>query len=229
MALLTFRSLAGLPDLAHGISHRGVPRDAIPEALELDRPLLTPTQVHGSSIRAADGEEPPPSGRFDGWSTNRAGGPIFGVLGADCPGVLLVAPEVRAFALLHAGWRGIVSGIVPAGLLLLGARYGASVGGIHVGIGPGISGPNYEVSDEVADALASSVGPADRDAVLTAGRPGHAFADLRAAIRCQLRQRGVPDEHIETHPACTRDDERFYSYRGDGPDTGRHLLVAAWR
>lgn len=237
MGLLTFPSLAGIPDLLHGISSRAVPRAAIAEHLGVDRPVLTPTQVHGATIRAldeatydtSDGAEAALQGSFDGWSSDAAGGPILGVLGADCPGVLIVAPASHAFVLLHAGWRGVVAGIVPAGLHLLAARYGASVSDLHVAIGPGISGPNYEVSAEVADAIGESVRASDRDAVLTPGQPGHAYADLRAAIRAQLNQRGVADARIETHAACTFDDARFYSYRGDGPEAGRHLLVACWR
>lgn len=228
MTLLTFASLAGLSGLVHGISTRALPRADVPEALGMPGQVLTATQVHGSTIVATEqGLDDP--GRADGLSTNRPGGPLLGVLGADCPGVLLVAPAVGALAVLHAGWRGVAAGIVPAGIHLMTARYGASAEDMHVGIGPGISGPRYEVSDEVAEALAASVRPADRDDVLTPGRPGHAYADLRAALRAQLLQRGVPAGRIETSPVCTYDDERFYSYRRDGPTTGRHLLVAAWR
>lgn len=168
-------------------------------------------------------------GRGDGLCTNGTDGRLLGVMGADCPGVLIVAPKARALMVLHAGWRGVVAGIVPAGLLLLQARYGAASDDLWVGVGPGISGPRYEVSTEVGDAIASGVSPTERDSVLRPGRPGHAHADLRAAIRAQLEQRGVARERIEIHPACTYDDARFHSYRRDGEDAGRHLLVAAWR
>jgi len=227
--LLHFSSLAALPGLVHAVTTRGVSREAAAEALG---PLRTLHQVHGSRIVAAeaDGDQIPTEAvRADGLSTNHRGGPVLGVLGADCPGVLLVAPEVGALAVLHAGWRGVVAGIVPGALHLLAARYGADPEQLRVGIGPGISGPRYEVSEEVADAVAASVGPDERDTVLTPGRPGHAHADLRAAIRAQLLRRGVRAAHIETHPACTYDDPRFYSYRREGPETGRHLLLAGWR
>ncbi len=228
MTGLAFQHLAAVPGLLHRITTRDLPREAVPAALGTDRPVLTATQVHGAAIRAVEGQRDPAPGKADGLSTNAADGPVLGVMGADCPGVLLVAPRVRALAVLHAGWRGVVAGIVPAGLHLLAARYGAASEELLVGVGPGIGGDRYEVSAEVAEAIAGSVRPEARERVVRPGRPGHAQADLRAAIRAQLEQRGVPPASIEVHPSCTYDDERFFSYRRDGPDTGRHLLVAAW-
>ncbi len=227
VSLESFASLVSVPGLRHGISTRALAREAVPEALGHPGPLRTAHQVHRSAIVAVDGSDTP-IGEADGLSTDRPGA-LLGVLGADCPGVLLVAPEARVLAVVHAGWRGVVAGIVPGAIHLLAARYGVAAGDLIVGIGPGISQANYEVSDEVAESLAASVGEDAQGDVIEAGRPGHAFADLRAAIRAQLLQRGVPSASIETHPACTFDDaERFHSHRRDGENAGRHLLVAGW-
>ena len=229
MRALQFRTLAGIPGLLHAITTRALPREAVPGALGVARPVVTAVQVHEATIRSLDEAPDADPGRADGFCTSRVDGPLPAVMGADCPGVLLVAPRVRALAVLHAGWRGVVAGIVPAGLRLLQERYGASPEELLAGIGPGIGQDNYEVSDEVADAIAGSVPARARSEVLRAGRPGHAYADLRAAIRVQLGVHGLPAAAIETHTACTYDDERFFSYRRDGPQTGRHLLVAGWR
>lgn len=229
MRLETFRSLADVPGLVHGVTTRAVPRADVPSILGLAAPVQSAHQVHGARIVDLDAVGRPDPGRADGLTTDAVGGPPLAVLGADCPGVLLVAPKRRALAVLHAGWRGVVARIVPAGVKRMRARYGARPEELLVGIGPGIGVERYEVSAEVGARIAAGAPHDARQAVLRPGRPGHAYADLRAAIRAQLLAAGVPSAHIEQHPACTYEDERFFSVRRDGPETGRHLLVACWR
>lgn len=229
MTLETFPSLAGVPGLLHGITTRAVPRAHAAAALGVDRPVVSCHQIHGARIVERDEGSSDAPGEADGLATDTAGGPLLAVLGADCPGVLLVAPGARALAVLHAGWRGVVAGIVPEGVRRMQARYGVRPEDLRVGIGPGIGGARYEVSTEVGERIARAAGVGAREDVLRPGRPGHAYADLRAAIRAQLAAAGVPAAQVETHPSCTYDDARFFSVRREGPDTGRHLLLAAWR
>ena len=154
---------------------------------------------------------------------------LLGVLGADCPGVLLVAPRRRALAVVHAGWRGVVAGVVPAAVESLVTDYGVEPAELMVGIGPGISAARYEVSIEVAEDIRAAIPAAARAEVVSAGRAGHAYVDLRAALHAQLLACAVHAARIEIHPACTYEDARFFSHRRDAGATGRHALVAGWR
>lgn len=200
-------------------------RERVCAALGFER-FETPRQVHGDAVVAVDG--PAPVEGCDGLIVSRPG-LLAGVLGADCPGVLLVAPARRVLAVVHAGWRGVAAGIVPRALGLLSTDHGVEPGALRVGIGPGIAAARYEVSAEVADAIRAALPPAVHREVVQAGRRGHAHVDLQAAIRAQLVAGGVAAASIETHPACTYDDERFFSHRRDAGTTGRHALVAGWR
>ncbi|MDA1194945.1 MAG: polyphenol oxidase family protein [Planctomycetota bacterium] len=223
--LESFAALRGVPGLVHGLTTRAVARADLAAGLGLGS-LITAQQVHGPTVAVVEQDGPP--GEADGLATDQPG-LLLGVLGADCPGVLLVAPGQRALAVVHAGWRGVVAGVVSAALDLLSQRYDVAPQDLRVAIGAGIGAPRYEVSTDVAAAIAMSVEARWRDYVISSARPGHAHADLRAAIRAQLVARGVSDAHIETHPSCTYDDARFFSYRREGPSTGRHLLVAGWQ
>lgn len=201
-------------------------RERVQAALGIG-PLRTPRQVHGDRIAVVgDGVAEPEAG-CDGLLT-RAPGRLVGVLGADCPGVLLVAPKQRTLAVVHAGWRGVAAGIVLRALERLAQQGSVAPAELLVGIGPGISAPRYEVSDEVASEICAALPDGARPTVVQAGRAGHAHVDLQTAIRAQLVGAGVPGPAIETHPACTFDDERFFSHRRDHGVTGRHVLVAGW-
>ena len=150
------------------------------------------------------------------------------MLGADCPGVLLVDPFRRALAVVHSGRAGTLLGIVPAAVDVLVRRFGSRPADLAAGIGPGIGPASYEVGPEVEREWRTAF-PRAAD-VLTRGRGDRWFLDLARAIALQLEAAGVPTERVETLPLCTvRERDRFFSHRRDGPRTGRHALVAMWR
>jgi polyphenol oxidase len=172
-------------------------------------------QVHGAEVRVL--EAPSSPGRFTGalrgWpqgdalATRR---PRLGlmVLGADCLPVLLWRRDEPAVAAAHAGWRGLVDGVLEAAARVLGRpeRLAAA-------IGPGIGPCCYPVSAAVRDRFAAAFG----EAVV---RPP--AVDLAAAARAALRGAGVEEAAIATVEACTScEADRFYSHRRDGQPSGR--------
>lgn len=140
---------------------------------------------------------------------------------ADCAPVLLFDPVRRAISLVHAGWRGVVAGVVSASIRTLRERFGSSPSDIWAGIGPTIGPCCYEVGSDVAEEIASACpgGPAVVHAV-----DGHVHADLPAAVVAQLRASGV--ERIEQAGLCTSCRVReFFSHRTEGGRTGRFGVV----
>ncbi len=186
-----------------------------------------PHQVHGNVVRVLDAPPDGPLGECDAIATD-VPGLALGVLGADCPGVLLVDPVRRALAVAHSGWRGTLAGIVPAAIAALATRYGTEPRDLRVGIGPGISAAAYEVGPEVVDAFRS--GFPDATSCVTPGRGDRSWLDLHGAIRLQLARAGVPEASVGVLDLCTHGEPAlFFSHRRDGPHTGRHALVAMWR
>lgn len=191
-------------------------RLAVCAALGLDADRVSMCrQVHGA--RGHEVARPLRLGRFAGglmgWpagdalTTDRVALPLL-VLGADCLPVLLWRRDVARVAAAHAGWRGLVEGVLEGAARALGepARAGAV-------IGPGIGPSRYEVSPEIARQFAHRFGP-------TVVRTRH--VDLAGAARIALVGAGVPAEHITTVPACTYEEpERWFSHRREGPATGR--------
>jgi YfiH family protein len=175
-------------------------------------------QVHGAAVRRVDG---PPAGGFvgelrdwpesDGLVTGTAGAPLA-VFGADCLPVVMWRRDRPAVGAAHAGWRGLVAGVLEATVAELGDP--AATG---VAIGPGIGPCCYPVSGEVRDRFAARFGE-----TVVAGEA----VDLALAARRALTAAGVPDAAIATVPACTSCEEtRFFSYRRDGRGTGRQAGI----
>ena len=171
-------------------------------------------QVHGARVLRADERGVATPGveflRCDGLWTDEPGAGLM-LIAADClPIALCAADGSPRVAVLHAGWKGLLAGIVEAGVRSLGdARVAAAVG-------PAIGRCCYEVGDEVREPFRKRFG----EDVLH-GRN----LDLRAAADSALREAGVATvEHVDLCTSCRPD--LFFSHRRDGGVTGRQGVVA---
>ncbi|KAB2959206.1 MAG: polyphenol oxidase family protein, partial [Thermoanaerobaculia bacterium] len=144
--------LAGVPAWrfgAHGASAlflgRGAPARGASISPELLPESVAPAwlrQVHSARVlEAAAGA----CGEGDALVTGRAGVAAT-VATADCVPVLLAVPG--AVAAVHAGWRGVVAGVVPAALERVRER--GDLARAVAWIGPSIGPCCYEVGEEVA-------------------------------------------------------------------------------
>jgi YfiH family protein len=152
-----------------------------------------------------------------------------GVATADCLPILLAARGGEAVAAVHAGWRGLARGVIPAAVAALGRVAGASAGLVAV-LGPHIGPCCYEVDEPVLGPLRERFG-AGLGPALRPGRPAHAWLDLGLLGRAALLEAGLAAEDVGFLPdTCTRcDSRRFHSFRRDGPRAGRLLHFAAAR
>lgn len=147
-------------------------------------------------------------GEGDGHLTRRPG-LLLTVTLADCVPVFVADPVQRAVALLHAGWRGTVAGVLEQGLAAMGRAFGSAPADLFVHLGPAICGQCYEVGPEVFEALGEAAPP----------RP--AAIDLRGAIRQRALAAGIDAGHLTVNTECTLcGDGRYFSHRRG--DTGRH-------
>jgi len=163
-------------------------------------------QVHGTAVQW---HEPLPEGwlildGIDGHATN-APGVLLTITVADCIPVYLAVPRKGVLALVHAGWRGTVGGILERAVDLLKSRGFARASDIVMHCGVGICGECYEVGSEVADQF---------------GRPESTHLDLRGILAQQAHGLGVRDVSIS--PWCSAEErERFFSHRASRGRDGR--------
>lgn len=159
--------------------------------------LASLRQVHGATVVEADASTCGILGDGDA-TVARKPGPILAILTADCVPVLLARKGV--VAAVHAGWKGLVAGVVEQALDTMGGAEAAWVG-------PAIRACCYEVGAEVISGF--------RDRALPVG---DGRVDPPIAATTLLERAGIAS--IAVSERCTHCDPDLFSFRRDGR-TGR--------
>ncbi len=179
-------------------------------------------QVHGRSVISAAAIGPPADERYccAGDAVVAAEpGLLVGVRTADCVPVLLASPRGLVVAAVHAGWRGLVAGVIAAAVRAVSRSAGCAVADLTAAIGPHISARHYVVGADVAAQFAPEH--------IVRLDDGATALDLAGATAAQLRAAGVSSFDVAGLCTYGRDD-LFYSHRRDGAQTGRQgAFVAA--
>jgi YfiH family protein len=191
-------------------------RDALARATELRPPTewVWLRQVHGNTVHIATGPTPtaePPEA--DAAVTATPGLPIA-IVTADCAPVVLASDD--AVSVVHAGHRGLASGVIEAAVAELRAIGDAPIAAF---LGPCIHVSSYEFGVNDLERLTEQFGP-EVVGTTAAGRP--AF-DIPRAIGIVLERIGVApfaDCDVDTYV-----DPGSFSFRRD-PNTGRQATVA---
>jgi polyphenol oxidase len=200
---------------------------SLADALRLkDFVIQQTTQVHGTRIIAArqlrEDDTTDAKRELARLETEEADGLIatqntqyVGVRTADCVPILVGCTRTGAVAAIHAGWRGLVGGVIETGLAALQTQ-GATT--LTAAIGPCIGPDWFEVGEDVATTIANATGP---NVVVRHPRKTKPHVDLRAAVRLLLARAEVTT--IDDVGGCTYADRTYHSYRRDGATSGRML------
>ena len=158
-------------------------------------------QVHGTQIIESDSLGPDLEG--DALITCSSGVPLL-IKTADCIPLVMADPVTGWIAAVHAGWRGLSAGIVPAVFQRLREK-GVSTSDCFVGIGPSLgvecarfSDPTLELPKECHWAIRTD---------------GH--VDLWAILERQLSEAGVDFDRVEWMKVCTACTPEWFSWRRD--------------
>ncbi len=212
-----------------GDTPEGVARNRaiLREHLQLPSDPLWLRQVHGCRLAGEDSAIPGDARSFGGCEADGAvtgtAGVVCVVMTADCLPVLLCNDRGTRVAAVHAGWRGLASGILERAISAMGGVSGRSPSEpiaserILVWLGPAIGPDAFEVGPEVRarflEADPASIG------AFRASPDGRFLADLAGLARRRLARLGVTEVYGCGY--CTHSDpRRFFSYRRDGV-TGR--------
>ncbi|UCH63795.1 MAG: polyphenol oxidase family protein [Fidelibacterota bacterium] len=171
--------------------------------------IAIPQQVHGNKVQLAI------PGRIhkdtDGLLTIDPHA-ILSLQVADCAPVFFYHQPTGFRGLVHAGWRGLASGILTVTAGLLQAQ-DVDLCQTKVVIGPTIEMACFEVGAEVTELFSPTIWQPNSS--------GRFQLDLVAAVRDQLIEAGIPGARINSVDICTRCDSRCHSYRRDGELAGR--------
>ena len=182
-------------------------------------------------------------------STTKQPGLLLGVQTADCVPILLVDPKKRVVAAIHAGWRGTLARITQKTVGRMQYQFGCRAADLLAAIGPSIGPCCYEVGAEFVTKFTAQFpdAPDYFDEARTGDEPnplqwlnmkppGHqpppknVHLDLRKANHSQLAAAGLRAKNIFISELCTAcRNDLFFSYRKEGPVSGRMLSVIGVR
>lgn len=142
---------------------------------------------------------------------------------ADCVPILLYDKEKQIVAAIHAGWKGLVGGVINNTVGKMTEVYNTNPAHIVAAIGPSISQKNYEVGNE----LIAAFNEAGFDLSTTSfvnKETNKWHIDLKQIAHNELARLGVDPQQIEVSPLCTFDEaELFFSARRQSIVSGRML------
>jgi YfiH family protein len=205
--------------------------------------LVTLKQVHSDAIQIF--HAPTDSARVGDASATALPGLLLAIQTADCVPILLVDPQKRAVAAIHAGWRGTLARITQKAVGAMQREFSTRPSDLLAAIGPSIGPCCYEVGAELVTQFASQFADATEyfDEPRTGDEPnplqwlnmrppGHqpppkaVHLDLRKPNRSQLLAAGLRVGNIFVSEFCTGcHRDLFFSYREEGPRSGRLLSV----
>jgi YfiH family protein len=185
----------------------------------VDLPWTWLRQVHGAGVVTVDGPADGAGARADAAVTFRPRCAIA-VLTADCAPVALASPE-GIIGIAHAGWRGVLAGVLEATVNEMRAL-GAS--DVHALVGPCIHPGCYAFGPADLDLVADGLGDVVRGTT-TAGAPA---LDLPRAVQVALVERaGLDPAEVRDVGTCTACSPAYFSWRAR-QETQRQAAVI-WR
>lgn len=155
------------------------------------------------------------------------------VMTADCLPILITDTNAQVVAAVHAGWRGLVNGIIEQQVSVICEQTKVKAEELICWLGPCIQQAAFQVGAEVREQFLDAAAPAQQQqtqqAFIVDSQPSAIrskthqkyLADLPALANLRFSGLGVPSTHIFNCELCTfLNSSRFYSYRRDG-QTGR--------
>ncbi len=191
-------------------------RQHLTETLHLKSKPVWLNQVHGTDVQILSSDSQSTLASADAAYTNEVN-QVCTIMTADCLPILLASTDGKEVAAVHAGWRGLLDGVIEATIKQFASK------DIQVYLGPAISQKNFTVGKEVYDLFLAHSCDAKKAFIPSENEAEKYLLDIYLLAKQRLQVIGITD--ISGGGYCTYDEERFYSYRkachqGDGR-TGR--------
>ncbi len=203
-----------------GITKRHFPYISPDDRPELARLLGLPTervviprQTHTNRVEIVRIPGRLPS--VDGIVTNRER-LVLSIQVADCVPVFIHDSTNRIIGLIHAGWRGVVDGIIRNSVRSM-EELGGDPADWRIVLGPSIQKCCFQIGREIVDRF---------EAQFVRRKEGEIFVDLQQLIIRQFVVAGVRETGIISTGQCTKClAQDYHSYRRDGKQAGRMVAV----
>jgi len=190
-------------------------RKVISQMLNLPSNPIWLEQVHSNRVIKIDKNTAVQ--QADASYTDQAG-VVSVVMTADCLPVLLASSDGTEIAAVHAGWRGLLAGVIANTVAMFKSD------NVIAWLGPAIGPDCFEVGGEVKESFVAKSN--DFATAFKQTSEEKYLADIYQLARLELATLGITQ--VYGGDFCTvTDKQRFYSYRRDG-ETGR-MATLIWR
>lgn len=148
----------------------------------------------------------------------------LGVMTADCLPIVLYDNVNNAIGIIHAGWKGSVSGIAIKAVKEMEETFSTKQQNLQIFFGPSAKVCCYNVGNEIIERVEQFAFARN----VLQKRQEKVFFDLPQFNRLLLESTGVRREAIQLgYNLCTMCDEKFYSYRRHGKQAGRQMTIVS--
>ena len=182
-----------------------------------DIPIQYMNQVHGNNLETIFSHSSLPIDETDSLFSSTSN-IALGVLTADCLPIALSKNDGSEFAMLHAGWKGLLSGVIESTL----TSFTKGCSDVSAWIGPSISQKNYEVGNELYESFIDKDDGSESN-FIEKGYDKWLFSLHGEAKRIL----GKYDINVDVSSECTFESESLFSYRRD--QTENRILSIIWR
>lgn len=135
---------------------------------------------------------------------------------ADCMPIYFAHCSKNVYGLVHAGWRGLVYGILESTSQLI-FENGYKLHDFEIFIGPSIQKCCFEIRDDIVKNFKAEF-------VTSIQENGKYNVDLQYQARREMIQMGFKKKQIKVSTECTYcSQEKYHSFRRDGKDSGRMI------
>ena len=182
-----------------------------------DIPIQYMNQVHGNNLETIFSHSTLPINETDSLFSSTSN-IALGVLTADCLPIALSKNDGSEFAMLHAGWKGLLSGVIESTL----TSFTKGCSDVSAWIGPSISQKNYEVGNDLYESFIDKDDGSESN-FIEKGNDKWLFSLHGEAKRIL----GKYDINVDVSSECTFESESLFSYRRD--QTENRILSIIWR
>ena len=182
-----------------------------------DIPIQYMNQVHGNNLETIFSHSTLPINETDSLFSSTSN-IALGVLTADCLPIALSKNDGSEFAMLHAGWKGLLSGVIESTL----TSFTKGCSDVSAWIGPSISQKNYEVGNDLYESFIDKDDGSESNFIVK-GNDKWLFSLHGEAKRIL----GKYDINVDVSSECTFESESLFSYRRD--QTENRILSIIWR
>ena len=182
-----------------------------------DIPIQYMNQVHGNNLETIFSHSSLPIDETDSLFSSTSS-ITLGVLTADCLPSALSKNDGSECAMLHAGWKGLLSGVIESTL----TSFTKGCSDVSAWIGPSISQRNYEVGIDLYESFINKDDGSESN-FIEKDHDKWLFSLHGEAKRIL----GKYDINVDFSSECTFESESLFSYRRD--QTENRILSIIWR